>query len=165
MSDPCFFVPSVGDLPVSPLCRDWEDYVSSVPEARLGVPVSSELIDSVRLSFLKEAFFVPWEVDSPASPLCRDRKVPFSGVEEIVHPSSPVKCLIRRGFFGLRAVSPSPVVLKEASLSSKGKDPILEIGLIRRGFLGSISVSPILLVVLPTIGVVELGLHSPTDAS
>jgi hypothetical protein len=98
-------------------------------------------------------------------PSCKDREVPFSGVEEIVHPSSLAKGLIRRGFFGLRAVSPSPVVLKEASLSSKGEDLIPEIELIRRGFLGSIFVSPTLSVVLPTIGVVELGLHSPTTAS
>jgi hypothetical protein len=52
------------------------------------------------------------------------------------------------------------VVLKEASLSSKGKDPIPEFGLIRRGFLGSSSVSPSLPVVSPIIGVAELGIHS-----
>jgi hypothetical protein len=121
LSDPGFFVPFVEDLLASPLCRDWEDYVSSVLEAHLGVLVTLELTDSVCLFVLKEAFSVPWEVDSPASPLCRDREVPFSGVEEIVHPSSLAKGLIQRGFFGLRVVSPSLVVLKDASLSSKGK--------------------------------------------
>jgi hypothetical protein len=94
LSDLGFFVPFAEDLPASPLCMDWEDYVSSMLEARLGVPVSSELIDLVCLFVLKEAFSVPWEVDSPVSPLCRDREVPFSGVEEIVHPSSLAKGLI-----------------------------------------------------------------------
>ena len=79
-------------------------------------------------------------------------------MEEIVCLSSPAKDLIRHGFFGPRAVSPSLAVLKEASLSSKGKDPILELGLIRQGFLGSIFFCP-------TLPVVALGLHSPAAAS
>ena len=102
------------------------------------------------------------EVDAPTSPLCRDREVTFSGVEEtqVVRPSSPVKGLLRCGFFGLRAASPSPMVLKEASLSSKGNDPIPEFGFIGRVFLGSSSVSPSSPVVSPIIGVAKLGIHS-----
>ena len=82
----------------------------------------------------------------------------------MVRSSSPAKSLIRRGFFGPRAVSPSPVVLKEVSLSSKGKDPIPEIGLICWGFLGSSSVAPSLPVVSPSSGMAKLGLQSPTAA-
>jgi hypothetical protein len=135
LPDPGFSIPSAEVLPVSPQSKEWENYFSLVPapESCLGV-FASELIELMRLSILKEAFSVPWEVDALASPLCRDWEVTFSGVEEtqVVCPSSPVKVLLRRGFFGPRAASPSLVVLKEASLSSKGKDPILEFGLIRR---------------------------------
>jgi hypothetical protein len=56
LSDLGFFVPFAEDLPASPLCRDWEDYVSSMLEARLGVPVSSELIDLV--SFCSQRGFL-----------------------------------------------------------------------------------------------------------
>jgi hypothetical protein len=45
-----------------------------------------------------------------------------------VRPSALAKSLIRCGFFGLRAVSPHPVVLKEVSPVLKGKDPTLEVG-------------------------------------
>jgi hypothetical protein len=163
-----FSIPSAELLPASPLSKEWEDCFSLVPapESCLGVS-ASELIELMRLSILKEAFSVPWEVDAPASPLCRDWEVTFFGVEEtqVVCPSSPVKGLLRRGFFGSRAAFPSLVVLKEPSLSSKGKDPIPEFGLIRRGFLGSSSISPYLLVVSPIIGVAELGIHSLVAAS
>ena len=132
----------------------------------MGAP-ALELTESIRLSILKEAFSVPWEVDVLASPICKDREDTSSGVEDtqVVSPSSLAKSLIRRGFFGPRAVSPSLVVLKEVILSSKGKDPIPEFGLIRRGFLGSGSVSPSLPVVSSTSGVAELGLQSPAAAS
>jgi hypothetical protein len=145
-------------LPASSLCREWEDYFSSVH--------LSELIESMHLFVLKEAFFVPWEVDASASPLCRDREVNFFGAEEtqVVRPPSSAKGLLQCGFFGPRAASPSPMVL-EASLSSKGKDPIPEFGLICRGFIGLSSVSPSLLVVSPIIGVAELGIHSPAATS
>jgi hypothetical protein len=88
-------------------------------------------------------------------------------VEEtlVVRPSSPAKGLLRHGYFGPKAASPSPVVLKEASLSSMWKDPIPEVGLTHRGYLGSSFVSPSLPVVLPIFGVDELGFHSPAGAS
>jgi hypothetical protein len=89
---------------------------------------------------------LPWEEDFPASPW---EEVSGSGVavtvEALVSEASLAKAvcspshalsLIRRGFFGPRAVSPSPSGV-EASLSSKGKDPLPENGLLRRGFLGS----------------------------
>jgi hypothetical protein len=44
-----------------------------------------------------------------------------------VRPSTLAKSLIWRGFFGLRAVSPPPVVLKEVSPVLKGKDPTPEV--------------------------------------
>jgi hypothetical protein len=105
-------------------------------------------------------------VDVLASPLSRDREDVSSRAEEtqVVRPSSPAKSLIQRGFFGPRAVSPSSMVLKEVSLSSKGKDPTPEIGLMCRGFLGLSSVSSSLPVVSPTRGVAELGIQSPAVA-
>jgi hypothetical protein len=41
----------------------------------------------------------------------------------VVRPSALAKSLIRRGFLGLRAVSPPLVVLKEVLPVLKGKDP------------------------------------------
>jgi hypothetical protein len=46
----------------------------------------------------------------------------------VVRPFAPAKSLIRCGFFGLRAVSPPPVVLKEVLPVLKGKDPTTEVG-------------------------------------
>jgi hypothetical protein len=46
----------------------------------------------------------------------------------VVRPSAPAKNLIRRGFFGLRAVSPPLVVLKEVLPMLKGKDPTPKVG-------------------------------------
>jgi hypothetical protein len=46
----------------------------------------------------------------------------------VVRPSAPTKSLIQCGFFGLRAVSPPPVVLKEVLPVLKGKDPMMEVG-------------------------------------
>jgi hypothetical protein len=162
-----FSIPLAEVLPASPLNREWEVYFSSMPGSESCLGVSTlELTELMRLSVLKEAFSIPWEVDALASPLCRDREVTFSRVEETqVVPPSPAKGLLRRGFFGPRAASPSPVVLKEASLSSMGKDLIPEFGLIRWGFLGSSSVSSSLPVVLPIIGVAELVIHSLAAAS
>ena len=64
------------------------------------------------------------------SPSCRDNEVTLSGTEDIqvVHPSTPTKSLIRQGIFGLRVVSPHPVVLKEVLPVLKKKDPTLEEG-------------------------------------
>jgi hypothetical protein len=76
---------------------------------------------------------ITWEVDEPVSPPCKDYEVSLSGAEDIqvdepVHPSAPAKSLIRRGFFGLRAAPPQPVVLEEVLPVRKGKDPIPEVG-------------------------------------
>jgi hypothetical protein len=97
-------------------------------------------------SAIQEAFSLPWEEDFLTS---SKEKVSGSGVADSVEvpvsevsPAKIVCCphqvpsLIRRGFFGPRTVSPSPSWVKEASLSSKGKDPPPENGLIRLGFLG-----------------------------
>jgi hypothetical protein len=64
------------------------------------------------------------------SPSCRDNEVTSSGAEDkqVVRPSAPAKSLIRHGFFGPKAASPPPVVLKEVSPVLKGKDPTLEVG-------------------------------------
>jgi hypothetical protein len=72
---------------------------------------------------LEEAFALPWEVDVPASSSCREKEVFSSGVgiNQVVRPSAPAKSLIRRGFLGPRAVSPSPVVLKEIMPVLTGK--------------------------------------------
>lgn len=79
------------------------------------------------------AFSVPFVVDFPVSPLSRDRDDSFFGeVDSVYSPAteetlvkadripSPAKGLIRWGFFGPRAVSPSSSVVKEASMSSQG---------------------------------------------
>ncbi|KAE7997888.1 hypothetical protein FH972_002481 [Carpinus fangiana] len=65
-------------------------------------------------------------------------------IETTPTKASLAKGLIRRGFFGPKAVSTPPVVLKEKPLSSKGKEPIPEQGLFCRGFLGVSSNPPLL---------------------
>jgi hypothetical protein len=114
--------PSTEDFLVGFLSRDWEDLFSSTHAECLGVS-------------LKEVFAVPWEMDEPVSPPCRDNEVTSSGaediqVDELVRPSTPVKSLIRHGFFGSRVAPPPPVVLKEVSPVHKGKDPIPRLGLV-----------------------------------
>jgi hypothetical protein len=103
-----------GFLPAGSLSKDWEDFYSSLPTDREGMS-DSEL--------LEEAFALPWEVDVPASSSCREKEVFSSGVEinQLVRPSAPAKSLIRRGFLGPRAVSPSPEVLKEIMPVLTGK--------------------------------------------
>ena len=109
---PGFHFPSAEDFPAGFLSREWEDLFSSRPADRLGVS-------------LKEVFAVPWEVDEPVSPSYRDNEVTPSRTEDfqVVCSSAPAKSLIRRGFFCPRAVSPTPVVLKEVLPVLKGKDP------------------------------------------
>ena len=89
-------------------------------------------------------------MDIPASPEGSDAGVEAfedSLVMETTHAkASSVIDLIWRGFFGPKAVSIPPVVLKEKSLSSKGKEATLEQGLFRREFLGVSSNPPLLLV-------------------
>jgi hypothetical protein len=94
---------------------------------------------------IKEAFALPWEVDVPASQSCREKEVSSSGAEinQVVRPSAPARSLLRRGFLGPRAVSPSPVVLKEVLLVIKGKEPASEDG--------SCAVSSFSVPVLPTV--------------
>ena len=109
-------------------------------EARLGVPVLSiiEPFASVcvrrsaaegsslraivtsnpkpaSISIMQEAFFVPWEVDIPASPEGFDAGVEAFEDSPVMQTTPdkafPAKGLIRRGFFGPKAVSTPPVVL------------------------------------------------------
>jgi hypothetical protein len=77
---------------------------------------------------IKEAFALPWEVEVPASQSCKEEYVPSSGAEinQVVRPTAPARSLLRRGFLGPRAVSPSSVVLKEVSPVIKGKEPATE---------------------------------------
>jgi hypothetical protein len=101
------------------------------------------------ISILQEAFSGPWEAYIPASPEGPDAGVEASGALSVTESTpakaSPTKGLIRRGFFGPKADSTPLVVLKEKSLSSKGRDPIPEQGLFRWGFLGvSFDPSPLL---------------------
>jgi hypothetical protein len=76
---------------------------------------------------------VPCAVDFPMSPLRRDRKDSFYGPADSVFSTmteetlvkadwipSSAKGLIRRGFFGPRAVPPSPLVVMEASSAGHG---------------------------------------------
>jgi hypothetical protein len=76
---------------------------------------------------------VPCAVDFPMSPLRRDRKDSFYGPADSVFSTmteetlvkadwipSSAKGLIRRGFFGPRAVPPSPLVVMEASRAGHG---------------------------------------------
>jgi hypothetical protein len=139
----------------------------------------------------------PCAVD-PASPLRRNEEDSFSGQVDFVVslvteetlvkadqiPSS-AKGLIKRGFFGPRAIPPSLLVVIEASMSSQGQEeghvkadkiPVLEKDLIRQGCSGSKIASPPMPVeVVPssaslTSGVAELGirnspLHSPMSKS
>jgi hypothetical protein len=120
-----FSVPFVeeffGFLPAGSLSKDWEDFYSSQGRSSVGMS-DAELI--------KEAFALPWEVDVPVSPSCRDKEVSSSGAEinQEVSPSAPARSLLRRGFLGLRAVSPPLVVLKEVLPVIKGKDPTTEVG-------------------------------------
>jgi hypothetical protein len=122
---PGFSVPSAeelfGFLPAGSLSKDWEDFYSSLPIACVG------LFDS---EIIKEAFALPWEVDVPASQSCREKEVSSSGAEinQVLHPSALARSLLRHGFLGPRAVSPSPVVLKEVLPVIKGKEPALEDG-------------------------------------
>jgi hypothetical protein len=132
----------------------------------------------------QEAFLFPWEEDFLASPW---EEAYGSGVADTVEvlvskviPAKAICCpskalsLIRQGFFGPRAVSSSPLGDKEASLSSKGKDPCLEKALLRRGFLGSNPVSSSLLEksskefvcsTVLSLGAVEVGLNPPVCKS
>jgi hypothetical protein len=97
-------------------------------------------------------------------------------------PSS-AKGLIKQGFFGPRAIPPSPLVVMEASMSSQGQEeghvkadkiPVLEKDLIRQGCIGSKIASPPMpvapLSASLTSGAAELGirnspLHSPVSKS
>jgi hypothetical protein len=99
----------------------------------------------------------------PASPSCRDREVCSSGVEinQMVRPSALAKSLIRCGFFGPRAVSPSLVVLKEVLPVRKGKDPTLEVGSCS---VSTTSVPVILSVISPSLPVDKQGVQSPVAA-
>ena len=111
---------------------------STAERSSLGaVATSNPKLASV--SIMQEAF-VPWEVDIPASPEGSDVGVEASEdspvMKTIPAKASPTKGLIKHGFFGPKAVSTPLVVLKEKSLSSKGKGPILDQGLFHRGFLG-----------------------------
>ena len=78
------------------MSKDWEDFYSSLPTDRVGMP-DSELL-------LEEAFALPWEVDVPVGPSCRDEEASSSGVEinQVVRPSTPAKSLLRHGFLGPR---------------------------------------------------------------
>jgi hypothetical protein len=122
---PGFSVPSAeelfGFLPAGSMSKDWEEFYSSLPTACVGLS-DSEII--------KEAFALPWEMDVPASQSCKEEEVPSSGAEniQVVRPTDPARSLLRRGFLGPRAVSPSPVVLKEVSPVIKGKEPATEDG-------------------------------------
>jgi hypothetical protein len=107
---PSFLFPSAEDFLVGFLSKDWDDFFSSRPADHLGVS-------------LKEVFAVPWEVDEPVSSSCKDEED-----IQVVRPSVLAKSLIRRGFFGLRAVSPPPMVLKEVLPVLKGKDPTPKVG-------------------------------------
>jgi hypothetical protein len=118
MSAPGSLVPFAeeffGFLPAGSLSKDWEDFYS-LPTDREGMS-DSEL--------LEEAFALPWEVDVLASSSCREKEVSSSGVEinQVVQPSALAKSLIWCGFLGLRAISPSLVVLKEIMPMLKGKE-------------------------------------------
>jgi hypothetical protein len=109
---------------------------------------------------LEEAFALPWEVDVPTSPSYRDREVSSSGAEinQVVRPSAPAKSLIRRRFFGPRAVSPPPVVLKEVLPVLKGKDPTTEVG---SCFVPTTSVPVIPPVISPSLLEDKQGVQSP----
>jgi hypothetical protein len=114
--------PTAEDFPAGFLSRDWEDLFSSTLAERLGVS-------------LKEVFTVPWEVDEPVSPPCRDNEFTSSGaednqVDEPVRPSAPAKSLIWRGFLGLRAAPPPPMVLKEVSPCTWGRILFRRLGLV-----------------------------------
>jgi hypothetical protein len=98
------------------------------------------------ISILQEAFSILWEVDVSASPEGFDAGVEASE-DSLVIKTTPAKAslakgLIWRGFFGSKAVSTPPVVLKEKPLSSKGMEPIPEEGLFCRRFLGVSSDPP-----------------------
>jgi hypothetical protein len=86
----------------------------------------------------------------PASQSCREEEVSSSGAEinQVVCPSTPARSLLRRGFLGPRAVSPSPVVLKEVLPVIKGKEPTTEVGLCS---VPTISVLVIPQVILPSM--------------
>jgi hypothetical protein len=93
------------------------------------------------------------------SPLRRDREDSFSGpADSVFSPAtedtlvkadqipSSAKGLIKQGFFGPRAVTPSLLVVMEASMSSQGKEevpakankiPVPETGLTSQGCFGS----------------------------
>jgi hypothetical protein len=120
---PGFSVPSAeelfGFLPAGSMSKDWEEFYSSLSTAYVGLS-DSEII--------KEAFALPWEVEVPASQSCKEEYVPSSGAEinQVVRPTAPARSLLRRGFLGPRAVSPSSVVLKEVSPVIKGKEPATE---------------------------------------
>jgi hypothetical protein len=106
-----------------------------------------------------------------------------ASLAKAVRSPSQAPSLIRWGIFGTRAVSPSPSRVKEASLSSKGKDPLPENGMLHQGFLWSNSASSSLLEksskqdaeiddgevrVCSTVssnGAVELGLNNPVSKS
>jgi hypothetical protein len=106
---------------------------------------------------IKEAFALPWEVDVSARIFfffffdkcrresCREEEVSSSGadINQVVRPSAPARNLLRCGFLGPRAVSPSPVVLKEVLPVIMGKEPTMKDG--------SCAVSTIYVPVLPPV--------------
>jgi hypothetical protein len=122
-----------------------------------GIVSEAKLVSN---SASQEVFLFPWEEDLPASPW---EEAHGFGVTDIVvalvSEVLPVKAsycpsktpnLIQRGFFGLRAASSSPSGVKEASLSTKGKDPCSEKALPIPSSLLEKSVL--------SLGVVEVGL-------
>jgi hypothetical protein len=140
MPAPGFSVPFAeeffGFLPEGSMSKDWEDFYSSLPTNRVGMS-DSEII--------KEVFALPCEVDVSASQSCREEEVSSSGEEinQVVRPSAPARSLLRRGFLGPRAVSPSLMALKEVLPVIKGKEPTTKVG--------SCSVSTIYVLVIPQV--------------
>jgi hypothetical protein len=180
-----FAFPWEVDAPASPLCGDrdwvspaalvsskflpveWEDYYSSVPAARLGVP-TSELTESMRLSVLKEAFSVPWEVDAPASPLCGDRDwvspaaLVSSKFLPVVVPASPPPDGVSGGSF----VVPSDVVAPAMGcVGLPVSSPVFPVGVLVSPTEGVASISPVEASASPAIAAVSLGTVGEAPAS
>jgi hypothetical protein len=161
LSAPGFSVPSAeelfGFLPAGSLSKDWEDFYSSLPTACVGLFDSKIIKEAFALPW--EAFALPWEVDVPTSQSCREKEVSSSGAEinQVVRPSAPARSMLRRGFLGPRAVSPSPVVLKEVLLVIKGKEPASEDGSCA---VSSFSVPMLPMVILPSTQEDKQGVQS-----
>jgi hypothetical protein len=114
------------------------DVGSPVQEHKIGTDVDGSSLGAVVLPKLdcspaiREAFSLPWEEDLPTSPweevsgsrvaATVEALVSEASLAKAVRSSSQAMSLIQRGFFGSRTVSPSSLGVKEASLSSKGKD-------------------------------------------